>query len=285
MTRRSALASVCLVACTSAALAQPVIPNDFELNGGEFGPLFSYFGGVQTFGAEPSTTTIHTGRSLRCWANFRHDSLFRVAGFAVGTLGVTRSSGALGFPTDASVFSITIAAPRPAAPEVYVSGQLRLIVTLREDDNGDGIIDTIEDDDEWETAGIPITTGTNVYNIPLAQFADTDPLAGDGVRNFSTTGLMACLLTFETRTAYPGGIVESPRELLIDHAGLFNSAQSLPARCPADTDRSGTVTLQDLFDYLTQWFAGATGADSNGDGAVVLQDLFDYLSLWFAPCE
>jgi hypothetical protein len=44
------------------------------------------------------------------------------------------------------------------------------------------------------------------------------------------------------------------------------------------------VTLQDLFDFLSQWFAGAAVADFNHAGGITLQDLFDFLSAWFAGC-
>lgn len=282
MKRTTTILPLCIMAACSTAGAQPVIPNEFETTG-NFGPMFSYFGGVQSFGAAPSAELIHSGQSLRCWANFRRDNLFRVAGFAVGTLGATRSSGQLAAPADATVFSITIAAPRPPAPETYTPGQLRLIVTLREDDNGDGVIDALEDDDEWEYAA-PIQPGTNVYNIPLADFIDTDPFVGNGARNFGTTGVMDCVLVFETRTTYPGGIIESPRELWIDHAGLYSSPQSLPAVCAADMDGTGTVTLDDLFIYLDRWYTNAPSADLNRDGSVTLQDIFDYVNAWFTPC-
>lgn len=277
-----------LLACAAAAMftsasasAQVMVPNEFEETGSAFAPLFAYFGGVASFGAEPSVTTIHSGRSLRCWANFRHDNIFRVAGFAIGTLGVTRASGAIGFGPAADTFSVTIRSPE--AP--YTSGQLRMFVTLREDDDGDGVIDTIESDDQWEADDIPVLPGTHVYNIPLNSFIDSDPFVGNNVQNFATTGTMALLLTFETRTTYPGGIIESPRSLLIDHVGLYTGNQSLPApACPGDFDGMNGVGLDDLFAYLNAWFASAPSADLNGIDGVTVQDLFGFLVRWFTPC-
>lgn len=269
------------------AYAQSAIPHDFEAGQAPFGPLFSYFGGVQSFGIEPSTNTVFSGRSLRCWANFRHDNLFRVAGVGLGTLGLDRSSGMLGFPADASIFSIAVQSPPSTAPENYVSGQLQLIITLREDDDNDGVIDVTEADDEWDSPKVLILPGTNVYNIPLSQFTDTDPFVGNNIRNFGTTGRMACLITIETRTTYPGGIIETPRSIWIDHVGLYSTNQILPAvprPCPADFDRNGLITLQDIFDYLTAWFANTPAADFNTIGGTTLEDLFDFLSAWFAPC-
>lgn len=57
-----------------------------------------------------------------------------------------------------------------------------------------------------------------------------------------------------------------------------------PGACPADFDRSGTPTLQDLFDYLGAWFADSPAADFDGLSGVTLQDLFDYLGAFFEGC-
>lgn len=54
--------------------------------------------------------------------------------------------------------------------------------------------------------------------------------------------------------------------------------------CRADFDNSGDVTVQDIFDYLTAWFASAPPADLDGSGSVTLQDLFDFIGLFFAGC-
>jgi len=54
--------------------------------------------------------------------------------------------------------------------------------------------------------------------------------------------------------------------------------------CRADFNGFGGVTIQDLFDFLGAWFAGAPAADINGQGGVSLQDIFDYLGAWFAGC-
>lgn len=284
LTSIAAIAAAAL-ASTHASAQSAGIPHDFEASTAPFQPLFSYFGGVQSFGVEQSATAAFSGNSLRCWANFRHDNIFRVAGFAVGTLGVNRTSGMFNFPPDASTFSITVRSPDAAAPAGYSAGQLQMVVTLREDDDGDGVIDIAESDDEWDSPYIAIQPGTAVYNIPLADFIDTDTLVGNNTQNFGTTGRIACLITFETRTTYPGGIIETPRELFIDHVGLFAAPQSLPApACPGDFNGQNGVTLQDLFDYLNAWFAGATDAEFDNAPGITLQDLFDFLTAWFSPC-
>jgi hypothetical protein len=42
--------------------------------------------------------------------------------------------------------------------------------------------------------------------------------------------------------------------------------------------------VQDIFDFLNGWFAGAAAADFNRDGVIAVQDIFDFLNAWFAGC-
>ena len=46
--------------------------------------------------------------------------------------------------------------------------------------------------------------------------------------------------------------------------------------CTADFNCSGTVSVQDIFDFLAAYFAGDMSADVNGSGVVSVQDIFDY---------
>lgn len=54
--------------------------------------------------------------------------------------------------------------------------------------------------------------------------------------------------------------------------------------CRADFNGDGNDTLQDLFDFLSAWFARHPAADVNGVDGVTVQDLFDFLGFWFAGC-
>ncbi len=53
--------------------------------------------------------------------------------------------------------------------------------------------------------------------------------------------------------------------------------------CRADFNQDRVVGVQDIFDYLTDWFSGSPRADftNNGAGAPGVQSIFDYLTAWF----
>jgi glucose/arabinose dehydrogenase len=55
-------------------------------------------------------------------------------------------------------------------------------------------------------------------------------------------------------------------------------------RCPADFNADGTVSVQDIFDFLAAYFGGLASADFNGVGGVTVQDIFDFLAAYFSPC-
>lgn len=56
--------------------------------------------------------------------------------------------------------------------------------------------------------------------------------------------------------------------------------------CGADFNNVGGVSIQDIFDYLTEFFGTPPGpaADFNNSGNVSVQDLFDLLTAYFAGC-
>lgn len=54
--------------------------------------------------------------------------------------------------------------------------------------------------------------------------------------------------------------------------------------CACDASGDGAVSVQDLFDFLSWWFALSTRADYNRDGTVNVPDIFEFLGCWFAGC-
>jgi len=59
---------------------------------------------------------------------------------------------------------------------------------------------------------------------------------------------------------------------------------TLPPACIGDFNQSGTITVQDIFDFLSAYFSSSPSADVNQSGAVTVQDIFDFLSGYFAGC-
>lgn len=57
------------------------------------------------------------------------------------------------------------------------------------------------------------------------------------------------------------------------------------ACCPANFNRVGGVTVQDIFDFLSAYFVADPAADFNHVGGVSVQDIFDYLNAYFTPCQ
>ncbi len=54
--------------------------------------------------------------------------------------------------------------------------------------------------------------------------------------------------------------------------------------CKADYNQTGSVTVQDIFDFLSGYFSNSPAADFNASGTVSVQDIFDFLAGYFAGC-
>jgi len=54
--------------------------------------------------------------------------------------------------------------------------------------------------------------------------------------------------------------------------------------CPADINNSGSITVQDIFDFLGFYFANDPRGNFNGIGGISVQDIFDFLTAYFAGC-
>jgi hypothetical protein len=57
--------------------------------------------------------------------------------------------------------------------------------------------------------------------------------------------------------------------------------------CTADYNKSGALSVQDIFDFLNDWFAGsqyAAAGPSSTPGPLSTQNIFNFLNAWFAGC-
>lgn len=72
--------------------------------------------------------------------------------------------------------------------------------------------------------------------------------------------------------------------------GEFDNVRLESIDCGADYNLSGSVTVQDLFDFLAAYFGGdkradfSQSADPDGNFAISVQDIFDFLAAYFAGC-
>ncbi len=97
-----------------------------------------------------------------------------------------------------------------------------------------------------------------------------------------------CTTALTSQAACTGGIIGSPT------AGAFFAASGTVCNagavsnspcCYADYNKINGVSVQDIFDFLSDWFAGFPYANVGGNGsggALTVQNIFDFLSNWFA---
>ena len=73
-------------------------------------------------------------------------------------------------------------------------------------------------------------------------------------------------------------IHSAPTELAVRPAQGEDPAD--PRHIAADYNGSGTVDVNDLFDFLSGWFAGKLSADTNLNGVMEIQDVLDFVNAW-----
>ena len=256
--------------------AQPVLPSEFDSPSSSLDRLFA-LGGVGSFQVSQSSETIYAGGSYQLNIVFNSAGIFSFSSVGLGVL----NSGPGGFATDPAgdTFSITVRTPEPAV------GGLVLTVTLRDDDNNDGSIDAGDDDDEWISPPIELSPGTAIYNIDLSLFEDINPGVGNDVPDFANGPVGAMLLSFETSTSMPGGRIEIPVALWIDHAGVYVGEQTLPGNdCLADTNGDGLVSPADFSAWVSAFNAMALECDQNGDSVCSPADFSAWVANFNTGC-
>ncbi len=119
----------------------------------------------------------------------------------------------------------------------------------------------------------PVTNGifTDAGSGAVVSGATTSTLSITGIDAASAVRFRSTARTCGTARSRPASLV-------------LRSPDQCPPACPGDFNQSGSVTVQDVFDYLFAYFSGLPSADINASGQVTLQDLFDYLVAYFGGC-
>ena len=105
---------------------------------------------------------------------------------------------------------------------------------------------------------------------------------GDGTFHFSNRGLGTYPLAMAV-----GDFNGDGRPDIAGVYGRINDTLSIllsTPGCALDFNHSCSVTVQDISDYLSAWFARLPSADFNHSGADTAQDIFDFLAAFFAGC-
>ncbi|MBX3401941.1 MAG: hypothetical protein KF699_00880 [Phycisphaeraceae bacterium] len=124
----------------------------------------------------------------------------------------------------------------------------------------------------------------------------TPPLACNGAFNLADTGTqnansMPGTVTVSNRVATLSGSINisgpidpaNPTLGSLTISGSFVGTGTVPY-CPGDFDQDGVVAVNDIFAFLSAWFAGLPSADIDGMNGNDVPDIFAFLSAWFAPC-
>lgn len=148
-------------------------------------------------------------------------------------------------------------------------------------------------DFRYELAGVqPVSGGPGVF-----AWGDFDALGGFTPIAFSNASTREARSfdvglgghDHEQGYVLTGGWVQDLTIIAWDAQGRYSDSAPLTIRfdtgeCPADFNREGGVTVQDIFDYLSAWFVNDVAADFNHAGGISVQDIFDYLNAWFTGC-
>jgi hypothetical protein len=137
-----------------------------------------------------------------------------------------------------------------------------------------------------QITNVTLTGGTR-YLIRLAGF-DLQPAdRGNYTITVGATGAGICCrgatcVALTTNNCVPIGSAGVVQRYQV----LCNPQNPTTPCCHADYNKIGGITIQDIFDYLNDWFTGSSTAVTGGDGTgtPTVQHIFDYLNLWFVGC-
>ena len=91
-----------------------------------------------------------------------------------------------------------------------------------------------------------------------------------------------CSLTLQSDCTVSGAVAGV---LFVSGSTACNATSNFTSPCCfANYNKSGGITVQDIFDFLADWFSNRPFADVGGNGSTLptVQDIFDFLAAWFS---
>ncbi len=126
-----------------------------------------------------------------------------------------------------------------------------------------------------------VNSGIGIYAMTVRDAVGGTPTGGVCCRGAT------CTTTITTSAACSSTLIggQFAGASFVSAAASCNAgAISNTPCCYADYNKASGVSVQDIFDFLGDWFAGSTFANTGGTGtagALSVQNIFDFLTDWF----
>jgi hypothetical protein len=130
------------------------------------------------------------------------------------------------------------------------------------------------------TAHLSINARTSYGTITYRWRKNSVPLL-EGASNNRIHGVFSPTLTIDNPTAADTASYDC---VVASVCSALPSDAATLTFCPAEFNCSGTLTTQDIFDYLNAWLAADPAADIDGIPGLATGDLFAYITEWFMGC-
>jgi hypothetical protein len=169
-----------------------------------------------------------------------------------------------------------------AATSLTIVSDTQLIVTTPA---GSGTVDI------RVQSGISDAGDTQNINSPIFGYGISATTTADRFTWSSGSGGVCCrgatcaLTTTQAACTVPPGVVAGAQWFSGSACNAPGNART-PC-CQADYNKSVGVTVQDIFDFINDWFAGSGYARPGSDGSagtMSVQNIFDFINDWFAGC-
>jgi len=124
----------------------------------------------------------------------------------------------------------------------------------------------------------------SAFDTKLAIYSNTCPTIADTALACNDDAFGLCPSSGLHSSASAFGTANTSYLIRVGGFSSFSGSGVVTVYCAADINFSGTVSVQDIFDFLSLYFANNPAADLNGSGAISVQDIFDFLAGYFVGC-